>query len=302
MEMKYKARFIGLTIALLPSLLASGQSIIKDRLAIKVTADIGLGKALGVDATLPEIKTKSSSFDFGFDVGWTFWKQNNQSLEANLGFSYGSMPLKAELSELEYNYSAPASADMDNEPYIRYYRLSDLQQKFSISRVTIPIYLNYRYQFTDLISAHALLGIKLGFLTSSKLTDTKGEASSYGVYPQYDNLMIDASYMNEFGNTVLTTARTLEAEGGSGASSFMIGAGAEVFIWGPLSADLSFRYESGFGDVFKKTTWTSTSFNEENAPVNYSVEGGQKIKPLSNYFTKSKISRLSCCISLIYRF
>lgn len=289
-------------VTALTALTASAQNAADAQFAVKATADIGFGSALSIDNALTGNRdTKSSSSGFGVDFGWTFWKKGVHSLEANIGLGYASTSVTADHGTMSYHYSASADADMDMDTYIRYYNINDMHQKISAGRVTIPIYLNYKYEINPRITAHALLGLKLGVGASSKVSKATASLFSYGIYPQYDNLMIDASYMNEFGDAVLGAAQTLKPET-SASTSLLTGLGAEIAVWGPLAADISIRYESGFGNMFKSVEMTGTTFTADNAPVTYTVADGQKMRPLTSYFTKSKISRLSCAISLLYRF
>lgn len=291
-----------MAVVMLPVLTASAQSAANERFAIKATADIGMGDAIYTAHALQSMNTKSSSSDFGIDFGWTIWEQNLHSLEANVGLGYGRTSLTANLPKMDYHYSAPATADMDMEPYIRYYELSALHQKIQTDRITLPIYVNYRYQANKIISVHALLGFKLGFNVSSKIAETKGSAFSYGIYPQYDNLMIDAPYMNEFGETALSADQTLKPKVNEATFSFLTGLGAEMRIWGPFAVDLSLRYEGEMSDMFKTATSDVVSINAENAPVKYTVAEGQTVTAFPSYLRLLKMSRLSYAISLIYRF
>lgn len=300
--MKYNLRYIIMAVAMLSIATASAQSEISEKFAIKATADIGLGNVMQTKYALPNMSSSSSSSNFGVDFGWTFFQVKNHSLEANLGFGYGSTSLTADMSKLDYHYSAPAAADMDMEPYIRYYELSGLHQKIRANILTLPIYLNYRYQINKIVSLHALVGVKLGFNVSSKVNEAHTSAFSYGIYPQYDNLMIDASYMNDFGESVLGTDQALKPEANGVTTSLLAGLGAEVKIYGPLSADVTLRYEGGINDMFKGVSSKLASFDAENAPVKYTVADGQQMTALSSYLCKSKISRLSIAVSLLYRF
>lgn len=301
-KMKYRVRYIAMAVAMLSAFTASAQNAVNERFAIKATADIGIGNALSTGFALSGMDTKSSSSDFGVDFGWTFWKHNHNSLEVNIGLGYGRTSLTADLSKLDYHYAAPAEADMDNEPYIRYYELKGMHQKIVSDRMTLPVYLNYRYEISRIFSVHALAGFKFGFNVSSKLDDVKGNVFSYGIYPQYDNLMIDASYMNSFGEAVLDSDQAVKPATNGVTASLMAGVGAEIRIWGPLAADVTLRYEGAMNDTFKSEYSKTGSFDAENAPVSYTVADGQKVQALSGYLSKSKMSRLSCGISLICRF
>ncbi len=291
-----------MAVAMLPAFAVLAQGSGEERFAIKPTVEIGFGDALSTGNAMPGMSTKSSSTDFGVDFGWTVWRSRSNSLEVNFGLGYGSTSLTADLGKLDYHYSAPAAADMDNDTYIRYYELSAMHQKIQAGRVTLPIYLNYRYETSRVVSLHALLGMKFGFSASSKVSQSSGTAYSYGIYPQYDNLLINATYMNEFGTTTLGADRTLKPETNGCTASLLVGAGAEIRLWGPLALDITLRYERGFNDVFKTAAGSVASIDADNAPVTYTVAEGQTVRPLSSYLGGSKISRLSAALSLICRF
>ncbi len=300
--MNFKSRYILVVAALIPAFSAGAQDWQNNNFSIKASADIDLVNNMKIDCALPNMSTKSSSSYFGIDFGWTFWKQCNSSFEANIGLGYGRTSLKAKLPELDYHYSAPAAADMDNEPYIRYYELDGLKQTITTDRLAVPIYVTYHYHFNEILSVHALVGLKVAFNVSSKIAKSEGNAFSYGVYPQYDNLMIDAPYMNCFGESRLESDQTLKPKVYLASPSLMAGVGAEVRIWGPISADLTIKYEEVVSNMYKWTASKNSDFNAENAPVRYTVAEGQKVTPLSSYLTTSTLSRLNCSISLLYRF
>ncbi len=300
--MKYKVRNIVLATSMITALIATAQNSDKENFLIKASADIGIGKALATSYTIPNISKKSSSSDFGVDFGWKFWERNKNSLEANIGIGYGYTNLSANLSSMNFQYSAPADADMDMETYIRHGELGELQQKIRTHRITIPLYVNYLYTTSKIVSLKALLGFRLGYNFTPKVIQTSGNIFNYGVYPQYDNLLIDAPYMNQFGNSPIYKDQVITPSVNRAMFNIMAGIGAEFKIYGPFSADLSFRYEGATIDTFKKKKYDVANFNATTAPVTYTVAEGQKVNPLTDYTSRSKLSRFSCCLSLIYRF
>ncbi len=291
-----------MAMILAPAISAGAQNNAEEKFSVKATADITLVNMMSKKSALPEMSSKPSSFEFGADFGWTFWKREKNSLEANLGLGYERISWKASLPALNYHYNAPAAADMDNETYVRYYSLSEVNQKMVNGRLTLPVYLNYRYQINERFSIHALAGVKMGFSVSSKVGNASGKAFSYGIYPQYDDLMIDASYLNEFGESVLNKEAALKPKATPVTASLMVGAGAEVRIWGPLAANLTIKYEGGLSNEYKSAYSNLSSFEASNVPVKYTVAEGQTMTPLTAYMKSTKLSRLSCAISLVCRF
>lgn len=300
MKNKIKFALIGLAVSALAS---SAQTVSNPKFAIKATADLGIGNAISLGYGLPEISGKSQAAnEFGIDFSLKIWELGKNSIDANIGLGYSSLPLTLDVAKMDYHYDAPAEADMDNEPYIRYYELDGMHQKLSSKRIAIPLYLNYNYQVCKWVGVHAMLGYKFGINFSPKISESSGNAFCYGVYPQYDDLMIDASYMNEFGESSLNSADSDKPKLNGVTCGFLVGLGAEFRIWGPVSVDLSLRYEAGMDNVYKGSESDVWKLDAENAPVSYTVAGGQKVKPLSHYLTMSKLSRLSLAASLIYRF
>lgn len=300
--MKILNKYIIAAAAIASVSVASAQSRDNDKFAIKVTAERSIGDVIASDFVVNDISSKSSSSELGIEFGWRIWNQKRNVLEANVGVGYASTTLNANMSGIDFHYSAPAAADMDMEPYIRYYELSGLSQKIRTERIAIPLFVNYRYKFSKVFSIHALLGFKFGFNYSSKVIASSGSAKSYGVYPQYDNLLIDAPYMNQFGESEINKENTIKPSVNTFIPAFLTGVGAELRIWGPLAIGASLRYEGSMGNIFKSKNEDIYSFDSTNAPVTYTVADGQKARDLSSYFYDSYMSRISYAVSLIFRF
>lgn len=300
-EMKYIAKYIITAMAMLPASAASAQDAGSTKYAVRATAEKSLGDALCLDYAVDGMSSSSSAMDYGIEFGWVIWEKNRNSIEANIGLGYGTTTIKTQLSATDYHYDAPASADMDNDTYIRYYNLDGIYQKTRVERITVPLYVNYRYKFSKFFSLHALLGFRFGFNLKPKMQDADCKVFSYGVYPQYDNLMIDAPYLNEFGSADVHKI-TSSPKSNHMTSAFLIGAGAEFKIFGPVSIDLSVRYEGGMSNMMKSLNQYIPEFEPANAPVSYTVAGGQRMISLPSCFSLSLYSKLSGAVSLLYRF
>ena len=289
---------IALTFGLIPL------SSVAQEFAVKAYGDIGLGKALSLSSGLPGMTTKSSSNAFGVGFGYSFWKKDNNSLEANIGIGYRMASATFDVTGFEYNYAAPAAADEDGNSYQRYTSLSDVNQKVDMGYFNIPIYLQYQYRITSWLGVHADLGFGLGFKCSGKVGSTQGMAYSYGVYPEYDNLVIDSDYLNDFGNRDLANAKAVGADIKGFSASILAGVGFEFYVSGPVSIDLSVNYNAGLTGVFssKYAIGPTSKITSENAPVTYTVAEGTTVKSLTDYTTKSRLSPLSVRVGINYRF
>lgn len=300
--MRTYRKIIYIGIALLAPMSGMAQTQKASRFAIKAHANIGMGDAMNAKSSLEGLSTNTNADEYGVDFGWRFWQKGRNSLEVNIGLGLNPVSTKLDIAKMNYSYAAPSVADMDGESYVRYTELSDLSQKVNVSRLSLPIYLSYAFNCTKWLSVHADLGVKLGFKTSSKLSDVGGGSYCYGIYPQYNNLLIDADYMNDFGRRELSEASYEAPEVSALTTSLLAGAGLEFNIYGPLSADISVHYDAGFSNLYKTQTDAGKAFTAESAPLTYTVNDGSRIKSLTNYISESKLSYLSLGISLIYRF
>lgn len=272
--------------------------------SVKLYGDIGVAKPMSLTTALPGLSTKSTSNAFGVDFGYNFWSLGKNSLGVNLGIGYRPTSATFNLEAMEYSYSAPASADMDGNPYIRHTSLSPMKQKITLGYFTIPIYLQYGFKATKAFGVYAEAGVGLGFRCGGKLGSVEGTAYTYGVYPEYDDLQIDAPYLNDFGERDLSGASKGTPEMKGFYASVLVGAGVQFYVAEPVSIDLGIRYNAGLTDVFtgKYDITPETALNAETAPVVYTVADGQQVRPLSDYVTKSRLNPLSIHVGVTVRF
>ena len=205
---------------------------------------------------------------------------------------------------MKYNYAAPATADEDGNPYQRFVELSAMKQKTNLGYLNIPIYLQYQYRINNWLGVHADVGVGLGFKCSGSTGATSGTVTSYGVYPEYDDLVIKADYLNDFGERNLENARKGESEINGFAANVLCGVGFEFYVADPVSIDLGIRYNAGLTNVFKGKydVGAPVDFTNASAPVSYTVAEGTVVKSLGDYTTGSKLSPLSLRIGVNVRF
>lgn len=272
--------------------------------AIKGYGDIGLGRSLSVSEAGTGQSTGSNSNSFGLDVGYTFWQKGTQSLEANIGVGYSINRVDFGIGEMEYHYSAPTYADEDGNAYERYYRLSDLRQKTGMEYVNVPVYLQYRYRPVKWLGLYAEAGVGLSFNTKTWRDSVSGTAYAYGVFPEYDDLLIDADYLDDFGERSLGGRGANGKSVGSFGASLMVGAGLEIFTYEPVSFVVGVRYNHAFSNVFtgRYAPTSDGAYTAETAPVTYTVADGTMVKSLADYTTKSRLSPLSLHVGINIRF
>ena len=259
---------------------------------------------MSVTTTLTEVVPGSRSNSFGLDFGYTFWRNNGNSLEANIGIGYSASSASFDIADMAYNYAAPASADEDGNPYQRYTQLKDVKQKINFGYFNFPIYLQYEYKFLKWLGVYANVGVNLGFRLADSSTSITGTAKTYGVYEEYNQLVIKADYLNDFGLSYLDEAAKGKADINGFSAALKCGAGLEFFAAEPVSFVVGVSYNHGLTDVFKGLydINSTDAMNAETAPVTYTVAGGQQVKALSDYVSKSKPSLLSLHLGVNVRF
>lgn len=284
--------------AMIPDSFVSAQ-----KFALKPHADITLVNPISLKTDM-QMSSKVTTNDFGLDFGYTFWQQHNNRLEVNIGLGYQYLNTSFNAGDFGYDYNAPASADIDGNAYTRFCEVSNLRQKISTGYVTLPIYLQYAYRCFDWMEVHALAGVKLGFNTGVTAKTVTGIVYSYGVFPEYDDLLIDVPYLDDFGDVFLSGRKVESPNVNTVTASLLVGAGLDFRIYGPLWIDLGIRYNVGFTDVFAKGMKVSptTAYTADTAPVTYTVADGTQARPLSDYLTKSLMSPLSLNVGLSIRF
>lgn len=282
----------------------SAQAEEKDRFMVKAHAGFALGSAYSTKSVSDLISTsRGRANDAGVDFGYTFFRRGKWGVSVNTGLAVtiGSQTLSA--TPLSYNYEAAGSADMDGDSYIRYVETSPLREKTKTTQLTLPLYLDADWQLHRRFSVFAQAGLRLGFKMNSKTTIGEASCTSYGVYPEYGNLVIDEDYLNDFGTRMLTTENSHDATLQNLTPQFMFGLGARVNLWKPLWAELSLSYRYG-GDVLKcdGKALENGRVTEDDALVKYTVASGTRVENLTGYLSKDRVSQLSLSIGIIYKF
>lgn len=296
-----KSIIFGMIAAAVCGMSAEAQA---QKFAIKGYDNIALGKPLHVTNAAPGQSAKSSANSFGIDFGWKFWEKGANSLEANIGLGYSFTGATFSIPDMDYHYSAPAAADEDGNPYERYYQIRDLRQKSTVGYFTIPISIDYQYRCLKWLGVYAEAGFNFGFRVFNSTGDTSGSAYSYGIFPEYDDLLIDQSYLDDFGNRNLYGAAQGETKAKGFNCQVMCGAGFEFYAYKPVSFVVGVRYMAGLTQLFEggSKLGSYADVTADSAPVTYTVADGTMVKSLAAYTSNSKLSPLSLHVGVNIRF
>lgn len=271
---------------------------------IKAYADVGFGNTINAESEIPLTSKKFNGNNFGIDFGYNVWQNKRNSISINLGVGINPYSITLRRSDFSFNYQAPAAADMDGNSYIRYYDLNTLNQDIKATLITLPIYMGYTYRIKHWLAVYANLGVTLGFKAGANFKSVTGDGTVYGVYPEYGDLKIEESYLNGFGNITLGNFGRNPVQVNGFTASLLTGIGIEGRISGPLWVNVGLKYNIGFNNIFKnnKTYTSGASLTEENSPITYTVAEGEKVNPITDYFTKSKLNLFTLNVGLSLKF
>lgn len=154
------------------------------------------------------------------------------------------------------------------------------------------------------MGVYANVEVNLGFRIANSASSISGTAKTYGVYKEYDELVIKADYINDFGLRYLDEAVRGKADINGFCAALKCGTGLEFYAAEPVSFVAGVTYSHGLTDVFKGLYDLSSaqSIDAETAPVTYTVAGGQQVKALSDYVTKSRLNPFALHLGVSVRF
>lgn len=210
-----------------------------------------------------------SETEFGVDLGYSIPLGRSLKLNLFVGAAYSTSKLDASLGSYDFWYHAGADADMDGDSYVRTYNLTDIEDSRKFSSLAIPVSFDFEYSFSRRVSAFVRAGAKVYLNSLSSTHDFNATAFIYGTYPQYDNLVIDAEWMNGFGSRHIGTSDLVSPELKSVTVDGMAGLGLRIGIVGPLALEVGASYQMGFMNLIE-------DYDSQAGLVTYTVTGGEK--------------------------
>lgn len=246
-----------LDVDLLPSQDECGIATMKykvHKLRLKGHYDIVVGDVFGIGDEADGLgKSKSTATTMGLELGYSFLSEGK--LRTALFFGVGMEQSKIDLSYNSSDFFFSSDADVDRDNYIRHYEGLSLAQTLKLTDLVIPVYLDFSFTTNRLLSVYANLGVRVDLNMSHSIDKTSGTADVYGIYPQYDDLRLDANWgYNGFGEHYYGSQDLItdELDGVAGSTlDLMAAAGFRVSIpHTPLAIDWGFGYQRGLMNVF----------------------------------------------------
>ena len=276
---------------------------------IKLHYDLGLGDEFKIEGTDAMTSQKTSSNSFGMDFGYSI--PSDSSFKTAFFLGVGLTQSKIDLSYQNRDYNYTSKEDVDGDTYIRHYENLDLKQTAKLTSLSIPLYMDFSYNFNKLFSAYLDFGIRLNYDLNHKIDDTKGSAYVYGIYPSYNNLRLDEYWgYNGFGEHTYDNTYLLndEMQGVESLTFDLMGsAGLRFNIPSTsLAIDLGFNYVYGIKDLItQQELQIAGQGNAQSSFVYNSISGLNSTEHLRNIFeviTKARCQSMKLSLGLIYKF
>ena len=259
--------------------------------------------------------SKSIHHEFGLDLGYMIPTNGLFQMGFYAGVGFASSSVVLGMDTIHYHYQAGSEADIDGDSYTRHYTIERASQKLSMKDLTIPIYLDFNFHVHKIVSLYLDLGIKNYINLSANLSDLTGTYSSWGVYPQYSNLVLDhTTGLTQFAasGTALPTQTTSSTMDINGYSMDLLSAlGVRVKLkdkqFFPLYFDFSIGYQHSLLAPYKNANALTVSDIQGNVSAQeafstYTVESGESAMPLSAFVSDLKRKMVTLNFGITYKF
>ena len=271
----------------------------------KFHSSFALGGFYSIGDASKDLSSSSSDVNFGLDIGYVFPSMSKLAVGVFTGMGYSSNKINLDLDGT-YSFEKEYLSDIDGDRYSRHYNgVNCLSQTLKSTGLTIPIYVDFDYHLTSVISTYADLGVKLQTSMSNKWsTDKTSIGEIYGIYPDYQNLRLPAEGqildINGFGtNKFVSEVDPSDFKMSMGIAS-LFGLGIRANIGKSLVADFGIQYQMGLTHCWKNEV-NAIDFNKGGELIRWDGEKEQMV-PLLNTASNLKQSSLRLQIGLIYKF
>lgn len=259
--------------------------------------------------------SKSIHHEFGLDLGYMIPTNGLFQMGFYAGVGFASSSVVLGMDTIHYHYQAGSEADIDGDSYTRHYTIEHASQKLSMMDLTVPVYLDFNFHIHKIVSLYLDLGIKNYINLSANLSELTGTYSSWGIYPQYSDLVLDhTTGLTQFaapGTTLpaQTTSSTMDINGYS--MDLLSALGVRVKLkdkqFFPLYFDFSIGYQHSLLAPYKNANTLTVSDIQGNVSAQeafstYTVESGESAMPLSAFVSELKRKMVTLNFGITYKF
>ena len=253
------------------------------------------------------LKTQSKDLTMGFDFGYTFPTKSKMRIGIFTGVALSNSEVNLSIDDLNYYYYAGPNLDVDGDSYKRYYEVSNMKQTINLKMLMIPLYFDFDFLMSKSISTYLDIGVKAYSNLSNKVS-TQLDVYKYGIYPKYQNLFMDESWLNRFGSERLDDSsqqydfvevvKTVDA---------FVGAGIRIQLYRQLYFDLGLHYQLTVYKTPIEMPYETVSLSPNEAVtqcplVEYRQNGSERVHNIVSHFDGIKRNALKLNVGLLIKF
>jgi len=285
------------------------------RWRLRPHVDILLGEAFNIETVNDEaIQTASSSLGWGVDLGYVYPTEKKVRWGLFFGVGFQKSEFSLNIPNMGYSYSAGSHADVDGDRYTRYYSLSNTRYRTELNEIYIPFYWDMDWRFNNYISMYADFGLKAYASFAKEKVYFETNYTTYGVYPQYGNLLIDAGTLgveNSINGFVDNAHVVHENVNNDILSDYtldgFVGLGIRGRMYKDWYLDLGLYYQTNLyenynckGDV--AVLQNSSTLTTRKVPMSYLTHQGERIENITGYISSMRRSALNLNLGIMWKF
>ncbi len=243
--------------------------------------------------------SKDGETAFGIDFGYVFPTTSHLRIGVFAGVGLSMNTLTMELASGNYESDSKKTKDIDDDNYTRIYDVSNpIKQEMKATDIAVPLYLDFEYEFSSIISLYADLGMKMQTSTGKMTFDEINYTTSGKYGKEYDYLIIEKIDELGFGQRTNSDVE-VDEDIASKKMTFdgLFRLGLRLNINKSLAFDAGIQYQIG------GKSWKTN--NDDGYVFSYTQENDMNAKDKLNLLGKSSgISHnaLKVAASLIYKF
>lgn len=232
--------------------------------------------AYNVHGATSGLKSKSSGFEFGIDLGYTF-TVGKAKMGPYIGLGMSASSVSLFMNDFAYDYPGLIS-DHNGNLYTRSYSVTKASEGIQLKDLVVPIYWSSEHKLNNVLKLTWDLGVKIYAPISTSLTPYQVNGTVSGVYS--DNTTVTDSAEDALGiidksfTSFMVPVNYTRKDNDFSAFGNL---GMEIRIMEDLSAALSLGYEQGLTWAYK--TDNDVYFDAEKGilPLVYSTQTAQDI-------------------------
>ena len=285
------------------------------RWRLKPHVDFLMGDAFNIETVNDNaIQASSSSFGWGIDVGYVYPTEKKVKWGLFFGIGFQKSEYSLNIPNIAYSYNAESHADIDGDRYIRYYSMANTKYRTELNEIYIPFYWDMDCRLNNRFSIYANFGLKAYASYAKEKVNFETNYTTYGVYPQYGNLLINAetfgpdNSINGFVDNVHLVRENVNDDILSDYTlDGFIGLGLRSRIYKDWYLDLGAYYQTNLYENYNCTDdvavlQNASTLTVRKVPMSYTTYEGEHVENISSYISSMRRSAFCLNVGVMWKF